>query len=198
MLKVVSPTADRTGEATWVPLNTAAAALDSDAEAMRVGATGYGRPEDVEIFTSTGNGGGQTLYVSITSESRVLGVDLREPQGGRDHVTAFVYEYVRAGVNAPADFLFPDNLALDKAGDLYIAEDPSANPVGADIWVATGGNGGQHQPASSTVRFASLPDCAAEPTGIYFDKSGWGLFVHVQHRGGPDPRDLAVKIERVE
>jgi hypothetical protein len=48
------------------------------------------------------------------------------------------------------------------------------------------------------VRFASLFDCAAEPSGIYFDKRSWALFVHVQHRGGPDPRDLEVKIERVE
>ncbi len=197
-LKVVVPTGDRTGEASWLPLNTAAASLDSDAEATRVGATGYGRPEDVEIFTSTGNGGGQTLYVTITSENRVLGIDLREPAGGREHATGFVYDFVRAGMNAPMDFTSPDNLALDKAGNLYIAEDPASNPVGADIWVATSGRGGQHQPAESTVRFASLPDCAAEPTGIYFDKRGWGLFVHVQHRGGSDPRDLAIRIERVE
>ena len=197
-LKVVTPTGDRTGAAVWLPLNTAAAALDADAEATRVGATGYGRPEDVEIFTSTGNGGGQTLYVAITSENRILGIDLREPAGGRDHATAFIYDYVRAGVNAPTDFTSPDNLALDKAGNLYIAEDPSVNPVGADIWVAPSGQGGQHQPAGSTVRFASLPDCAAEPSGIYFDKQSWALYVHVQHRGGPDPRDLEIKIERVE
>ena len=197
-LKVVSSTANRTGEAIWLPLNTAAASLDSDAEATRVGATGYGRPEDVEIFTPTGNGGGHVLYVAITSENRVLGVDLREPRGSSDHGTAFVFDYVRAGVNAPADFTSPDNLALDKAGNLYITEDPAVNPVGADIWAATGGNGGQHQPAGSTVRFASLPDCAAEPSGIYFDKRGWGLFVHVQHRGGLDSRDLAVRIDRAQ
>jgi uncharacterized protein len=197
-LKVVTPTADRTGEAVWLPLNTAAAALDSDAEATRVGATGYGRPEDVEIFTSTGNQhGGWTLYVAVTSEDRVLGIDLREPEGGSDHATAFVFDYVRRGVNAPADFRSPDNVALDKAGNLYITEDPST-PPGADIWTATPSKGGQHQLAGSTVRFASLIDCAAEPSGIYFDQRGWGLFVHVQHRGGPDPRDLAVRIERVE
>ena len=196
-LKVVAPTGDRTGAAVWLPLNTAAAALDSDAEATRVGATGYGRPEDVEIFTSTGNGGGRTLYVAITSEDRVLGIDLREPAGGQEHGTAFVFDYVRRGLNAPADFRSPDNVALDRAGNLYIAEDPST-PPGADIWVGTPAKGGQHLPAESTVRFASLFDCAAEPSGIYFDKQSWALFVHVQHRGGPDPRDLAVRIERGE
>jgi secreted PhoX family phosphatase len=197
-LKVTTPTGDRTGEAVWLPLNTAAAALDSDAEATRVGATGYGRPEDVEIFTSTGNQhGGWTLFVAVTSENRVLGVDLREAAGGSQHSTAFVYDYVRRGLNAPADFSSPDNLALDKAGNLYIAEDPST-PPGADIWTAVPGNGGQHQPAESTVRFASLKDCAAEPSGIYFDTRNWRLFVHVQHAGAPDPRDLEVVIERVE
>jgi hypothetical protein len=34
----------------------------------------------------------------------------------------------------------------------------------------------------------------AEPTGIYFDKSGTRLFVTVQHRGGPDTRDLGMVI----
>ena len=48
------------------------------------------------------------------------------------------------------------------------------------------------------MRFASLKDCAAEPSGIYFDLTGWALFVHVQHAGAPDPRDVDVKIERVE
>ncbi len=65
------------------------------------------------------------------------------------------------------------------------------------------------------VRFASLTDCAAEPTGIYFKMTGRGtgtgndnatgdaaagvnensetLFVNLQHRGG-DGRDLAVAI----
>ena len=197
-LKVTARTGDRTGEAIWIPLNTAAAALDADAEATRVGATGYGRPEDVEIFTGTGNEhGGWTLYVAVTSEDRVLGIDLREPAGGQDHATAFVFDFVRRGVNAPADFRSPDNVALDKAGNLYITEDPST-PPGADIWVAEPGPGVAHQPAQSTVRFASLFDCAAEPSGIYFDKRGWSLFVHVQHRGGPDPRDLEVRIDRVE
>jgi secreted PhoX family phosphatase len=34
------------------------------------------------------------------------------------------------------------------------------------------------------TRFASLTDCEAEPTGIYFDLTSSRLFVNVQHRGG--------------
>lgn len=205
-LKIVRPTGDRTGDAVWLLLDEAASKLDSDAEATRVGATGYGRPEDVETATSTGNFNPWILFVAITSENRVLAIDLQSARNddhegddhrgsSRDGGSAFVYDYVKAGVNAPADFTSPDNLALDKAGNLYIAEDPSVNPVGADVWTAEPPSGrGDHQPARRTVRFASLSNCPAEPTGIYFDVSRSILYVHVQHRGGTDPRDLSVMI----
>jgi uncharacterized protein len=82
------------------------------------------------------------------------------------------------------------------SGNLYITEDPPSNPIGtgADIWVAEPPSGGQHQPAASVVRFASLTDCNAEPTGIYFDKDGGTLYVHAQHRGGDGlDKDVAVR-----
>ncbi|HUQ79802.1 MAG TPA: hypothetical protein VM076_01625 [Gemmatimonadaceae bacterium] len=34
------------------------------------------------------------------------------------------------------------------------------------------------------MRFASLSDCSAEPTGVSFDQSGKIMYVHVQHAGG--------------
>ena len=200
-LKVTVPTVDRTGEAVWVALDRASVQIDSDIAAVTAGATGYDRPEDVETATSSGNnrGGANILYVAVTSENRVLAIDLREPRGGAAHETAFVTDYVRQNVNAPADFNAPDNLALDHAGTLFISEDPSVNPLGqgADIWAALPPAGGGHKRmASNTVRFASLTDCAAEPTGIYFDKDGTVLYVNAQHRGG-DGRDLAIAIAPV-
>ncbi|HEX2778511.1 MAG TPA: alkaline phosphatase PhoX, partial [Gemmatimonadaceae bacterium] len=203
-LKVTAPTGDRTGAGEWVALDRAAVQVDASAEGDRVQATGYARPEDVEIATSTGNShdGANTLYVAVTGpgDNRVLGIDLREPAGGRDHATAFVYDYVRVGLNATSEFEWPDNLALDRAGNLYIAEDPGGNfrngagkVKGDDIWAATPATGGQHGPAASLVRFASLTDCDAEPTGIYFDKGGARLFVNAQHRGG-DGRDKTMAI----
>jgi secreted PhoX family phosphatase len=195
-LKIVTPNAARTGEANWVPLDRTSVQVNSDVVATDSGATGYARPEDVEIATSTGNnrGGSEVLYVAITGEDRVVGIGLRESSGAGQHETAFVYDYVREGLNAPADFDFPDNVALDKNGNLFITEDPPSNPVGADIWVATPSAGRPHLPAQSTVRFASLTDCSSEPTGIYFDVRSWALFVDAQHRGG-DGNDLAVKIQ---
>lgn len=126
------------------------------------------------------------------ADNRIIAIDLRA-NGGSD---AFVYDYVRIGLNAPADFEMPDNVALSKSGDLYIAEDPGggspSKKKGDDIWMASPGNG-PHAPASSVVRFATLTDCDAEPTGLYFDIRGWGLFVNAQHRGG-DHLDKAVLI----
>jgi hypothetical protein len=205
-LRVTSPTGDRVGEAEWVPLDRTTVQVDANAAALAAGATGYNRPEDVELATSTGNnrGGSNVLYVALTGkanpvDNRIIGIDLREAKGGSDHSTAFVFDYVKWGVNAdPVQFEMPDNLALDRAGNLYIAEDPATAPNtkrGDDIWVATPPTGGQHQPAASVVRFASLTDCNAEPTGIYFDLRSTTLFVHAQHRGG-DGLDKTVAIRK--
>ena len=54
-LKIVNDLGDRTGWGEWVLLDGAASAINSIAEAAAKGATGYDRPEDVEIGTSTGD-----------------------------------------------------------------------------------------------------------------------------------------------
>ena len=205
VLKIISPTGDRTGEAEWIPLDRAAVQINAATAADAVGATGYNRPEDLEIATSTGGNRGSinTLYVAITSptgpvDNRIIGIDLREPTGGSTKSTAFVYDYVRPGLNTTSEFEWPDNLALDPAGNLYIAEDPGGNFAtkhrGDDIWLARPSQG-VHSAASSVERFGSLTDCDAEPTGLYWDMNAARLFVNVQHRGG-DHLDKAVAISR--
>ena len=72
------------------------------------------------------------------------------------------------------------------------AEDQD-EPTGDDIWVAVPDRR-DPDTAANTVRFASLFDCVAEPTGIYFNRDQTILFVNVQHRGAPDTRDLAMII----
>jgi hypothetical protein len=199
VLRITKADGDRTGDAEWVLLPRADVEIDASAAADAVNATGYGRPEDVETATSTGNeqGSDNVLYVAITSEARVLAIDLREPKGGSKH-SAYVSNYVKAGVNAPLDFEMPDNLALDGSGNLFITEDPggsfaSGKRKGDDIWTATPNKSGQHGAAASVGRFASLTDCDAEPTGIYFDLKRSRLFVNVQHRGG-DRLDKAMAV----
>jgi hypothetical protein len=179
-LRVLDPA--RTGEAVWVALDRDLSQIDADAAAVAAGATGWARPEDVEIGTSTGNnrGGQQVLYVAVTGEDLVLRIEL-------DGDRAYVSNYVQ---HVPG-FDNPDNLGLDPQGNLYIAED---NTPG-DVWVALAGPGGARV-ADRVVRFASLSDCSAEPTGIYFDRGARRLLVHVQHAGGALRNDLAMEITK--
>jgi hypothetical protein len=173
----------KTGPAIWVALDRDAVQIDSDAEALRVGATGWARPEDIELGTSTGNakGGQNVMFVATTTDDLVLRIELDGDQ-------AYVSNFIQEGVNITG-LSSPDNLALDKQGNLYIAED---NGPG-DIWFAPATHA---RVASGVVRFASLSDCAAEPTGIYFDRSGKTLWVNVQHAGGTLRNDLTVAITR--
>ena len=205
-LKVTNPTGDRVGDAEWIPLDRAAVQVDANAAALAAGATGYNRPEDVEMATSTGDerGNDDVLYVALTgpsnpTDNRVIAIDIHESKGGNDRSTAFVYDYVKWGLNVvQGEFEMPDNAALDHEGNLYITEDPATAPTtrrGDDIWVARPPQGNKkHEPAASVVRFASLTDCSAEPTGIYFDLNSNTLFVHAQHRGG-DGLDKTVAIK---
>ena len=176
-LKVLD--ASRQGAAEWIALDRAASEANSDLAARNAGASGWARPEDIEIGTSSGNsqGGNNVLYVAVTSENLVLKIDLK---GDQAFVTNFVHDV--------SGFNFPDNLALDARGNLFITEDGDP-PPGNDIWVARAGEGG------AVVRFASLSDCSAEPTGIYFDNGSRTLYVHVQHAGGLLSNDLTVAIE---
>lgn len=170
----------------------------SDTVAAAAGATSFNRPEDVETSTSTGSSkGGQVLYVAVTGEDAVYAMDLTSME-----FATFVQDGVTPGTGSAdddaQDFDSPDNLALDKAGNLYIAEDPGgrypAKTTGDDVWVATP-TPGDALVASEAARFASLTDCDAEPTGLYFDASGQTLYVNAMHRGG-DQVDYAMAITR--
>jgi secreted PhoX family phosphatase len=200
-LKIVADQGDRTGFGEWVALDRNAVVINSEAEAAAKGATGWTRPEDIEIGTSAGNdkSGNDILFVAVTGEDRVLAIDLNPRGGSKGQV--LVSDYVREGVNAPADFDFPDNLSLDQNGNLYITEDPGGSAAsgktrGDDVWFAPFNKSSSMQ-AMPIQRFMSITDCDAEPTGIYVSPSGKTLFVNIQHRGGSDPRDLSVAITRM-
>jgi hypothetical protein len=201
-LRIVEDQGDRTGWAEWVALDRAQVEINSDVAAEAAGATGYARPEDVETGTSTGSDAfpGAFLYVAVTGEDRVLAIDLGAGRGWGPHRgQVLVSDYVRDGVNAPADFDFPDNLALSQSGNLFITEDPGgsapAKTLGDDVWVTRPDHGNPRR-GLAVRRFLSITDCQAEPTGIYFSRSGRSLFVNVQHRGA-DGRDGAFAIQRI-
>ncbi len=166
------------GEGRWTRLARGSAQVDADREAENRGANQYERPEDVETGESTGvdrNNHGRTVYVAVTegTEAGVIAIDVNDVD------RPYSYQYVgREAGNVNAGFASADNLALDRRGNLAITEDPARNTVGADIWVAVPPEPGAddeyggYRPALVVERFASLKDCAAEPTGIYFALDG--------------------------
>ena len=179
-LKVDGSTGDRTGKAEWLPLDMGLAQIDARTAAANVGATGYGRPEDLERI-------GDTLYAAITSEARVLAITLGEQPT--------VSDFVKAGVNAPVEnkaagvtgFRSPDNLANGPDGTLWIVEDN----VPSDIWVATPDH--DRDGVSDSVKlFASLKDSEAEGTGIYFGNDPRTLFVNIQHSVTGNDKTMAI------
>ena len=182
VLKVAD--ASRTGDAVWVPLDREEVQVNSDAAAIAAGATGWGRPEDVEISTSGGSTkGGHVMYVTTTSEDLVLRIELNGDN-------AYVSNFIQEGVNV-SGLNNPDNLALDNQGNVYVIED---NGPG-DIFIARVKSANERV-ARDVALFASLSDCAAEPTGMYFDRSGKTAWVHVQHAGGTLRNDLLVAITK--
>jgi hypothetical protein len=189
----------RTGPADWVPIDLDPITYDSDAAAQAVGATGWDRPEDIELGLSTGNGkgGNQILYVAVTESSDLAqnnGLVLKiELDGDEAHVSNYVEPGVNVAPEAGGDsgtgFDDPDNLALAPNGDLYITEDDSPS----DIWVARG----MGDIAAEVEVFARLLDCDAETTGIYFDRNGQTLWVNSQHAELNGGDDLTLAITRV-
>lgn len=173
----------KTGPAIWVPLDRAQSEVNSDATAIDAGATGWARPEDIEINTNTGSAQGNVMYVATTTDDLVLRIELN---GDAAYVSNFVLE----GLNVTG-LQSPDNLALDNQGNVWINED---NGPG-DTWIARVDHANMRV-AARVERFSSLSDCAAEPTGFYFDRNGKTAWVHVQHAGGSLRNDLFVRITR--
>lgn len=177
VLALDTATPDKTGPAHWVKLDRDAVQVSARDAAAPV-ATTYGRPEDLERI-------GNTLYVAITSEHRVLAVTL----GGKPMVSTFVSP--ANADTADATFRKVDNLASGPDGRLWIVEDN--NP--SDIWVADPDS--DLDGASDRVRlFASFNDKvdgkAAEGTGIYFGNDPHTLFVNVQHASNGNDRTVAI------
>ena len=193
----VRNSSSRTGEAVWVKLNLDQTTFDSDAAAQAVGATGWDRPEDVEIVRQ---GIYDVLYVAVTESSNLPknnGLVLKIVLNGSTKAT--VSNYVEPGVNAPNEvadpvwgsdaglgFDDPDNLAALPNGDLLINEDDSPS----DTWIARG-SGPQ---ATTVVEFSRLLDCGAETTGVYYDKFRRILYMNSQHAALNGGRDLTVAV----
>ncbi len=187
----------RTGTARWVKLDLDPTTFDSDAAAQAVGATGWDRPEDIEIVRQ---GGQEIMYVAVTESSNLPknnGVVLKIVLQNDNR--AMVSNYIEPGVNVAGEvadpvwgndaglgFDDPDNVEVLPNGDVLINEDDSPS----DTWIARGSG----PMATTVVEFSRLLDCGAETTGVYWDKFRKVLYMNSQHAALNGSRDLTVAI----
>lgn len=203
--------ATREGAATWIPLTNAvgvpldgipnpfqdgpvsSASLGGRAAADAAGGTPFGRPEDA-IVSRLANGN-EVLYVAITSENRVISIEILSTGNSKVNGKAFVRTLVSRSTpknvgydGTTGEIDAPDNLALDAAGNIYVIEDsPNSGSIGGDIWFArdTDNDG----VAESCDHFLSLGVPGSEATGMIFNpRIPTEFIVAVQH---PNSTDLA-------
>lgn len=201
-------TAERFGLATWVPITDVDGnPLDGVTDPFRdgptndprenddtrggraaaddVGATPYGRPEDMEVGLLANFN--EVLYIAITSEQSVISVEML---GNRK---AIVRQF--ASRETPKNLGFPgttgrlnspDNLAQDALGNIYVVEDsPNRGNVGGDIWFVRDTNG--DGVGESIDHFMSLQVAGSESTGMIFHPVSPTKFaLAVQHPSSTD------------
>ena len=159
-------------------------------EAARyVGGDPLDRPEDIEIDPFNGN-----ILVSLTNNStkgNYTGSILKivEDEGRHDSLTFKAETYLTGGEET--GFACPDNLAFDKAGNLWFTSDISASTMDRPEYQAFKNNGlfvvpRQGEQAGKVIQVASAP-VGAEFTGPWFDPDGDTLFLSVQHPGEYSP-----------
>jgi len=193
-----------TGAATWVAITNATGGsipgvstvlpdgtIDGrvTADNAAVKATGYNRPEDIEIQTLAD--GTQLLYFNTTDSdinttgsdgtSRTYNINL-----STNVVQLFAAPQTRdlaTGAAAGGAFRNADNLAVDHEGNMYIVEDrPGAEDD--DIWFAVDLNkdGDLNDPGEGIARWASNGTVGSEFTGLYFDlRNPNKAYVNIQH-----------------
>ena len=141
------------------------------------------------------------LYIAITSESKVISIEILENRARNKPPVPTGKAIVRtllSNAGTPKNLGFeattgvlnsPDNIAMDAAGNLYIIEDaPNGSSTGGDIWFARDKN--SDGVAESLDHFMSIRVNGSEATGMIFNPAVPTEFsVCVQH---PSSTDLAV------
>lgn len=192
-----------TGNASWIALTQADGSaivgvstvladgtIDGRVTADHAGilATGFNRPEDMELQTV---GGKQRLYFATTDaddnantadgRSRVYVLDL-----GSGELKLFADSHttdLATGAPVGGGFRNADNVAIDANGNLYIIEDRNGGDDD-DIWFARDLNqdGDLLDAGEGLGRWASNGTPGSEFSGLYFDKFDPNkAFVNIQH-----------------
>ena len=168
------------GNAAWIAVNAATARGDANTN----GATGYYRPEDLEMdpvfkdeanadavrfcWTNTGNEDGKN-YSEV-----VCGVDSAPLTASNTQRTVVVNRFVEGDT----DFNSHDNLAFQPgSGNLYVVEDHD----NGDVFACLKDGSDRDIKTDGCIKVLSVKDSSAEPTGFIFSPDGRTAYVSIQH-----------------
>ncbi len=164
-----------------------AAAIEDPETELPIG-TPMDRCEDIEVHPETGQ-----VYCALTNNElhgNFYGQILRITEADDDpEATEFAYEVFAAG-GPQTGFASPDNLAFDRADNLWVVTDISSDLLNSGIYEPFKNNGAFVMPSGlesgasggDVFQFASGP-VESELTGPYFTPDGKTLFLSVQHPG---------------
>jgi secreted PhoX family phosphatase len=184
--------------------------------------TGYYRPEDMDVDPLAAEDGVFRACWANTGRKSHTDSSLVENSGVESEVMCLVENPPSAAVPAPPTGTIPsverfitgseeramyDNVAFQPhTGNLVVLEDGSTNAVtsldplrtelrGNDIWMCLPDGNDDDALTDGCVRFASIRDTTAEPSGFIFLGSGEEAFVNIQHRGYNDAHHLGALIK---
>ena len=172
--------------------------------------TGYYRPEDMDVDPIALENGVFRACWANTGRMSHVGGSLVENGGVYSEVMCLVEEPPSLAVPAPPTGTIPtvsrfipgdmtaqmyDNVAFQPhTGNVVLLEDGPTSLVtslqpgavqelrGNDLWMCLPDGADKDVQSDGCVRFASLRDTTAEPSGFIFTASGEEAYVHLQHR----------------
>ncbi len=204
------------GKGQWVEIDTTGAGvLDANGNIILRTAqllqkfTGFYRPEDMDLdpialqkgqfracWANTGRldfGGGSLVEHSGVNGEVLCLVDEPAtanplpPTGTVPVVTRFVVGSQQAGMFDNVAFQpHTGNLVVLEDGPTSIVTKTGTQPRGNDLWICLPDGDDDDTLSDGCVRFASVRDTTAEPSGFIFTGSGRSAFVNIQHRAVND------------
>jgi len=204
------------GKGRWIAIDMAAAGVvDLNGNIILRSAqvaqkfTGYYRPEDMDVdpiaakagvfracWANTGclffNGRSPTENSAVHGEVLCI-VDEPSaavpapPTGAIPIVTRFIVGNQEAGMFDNVAFQpHTGNLVVLEDGPTSVITPNGPEPRGNDLWICLPDGADDDTLSDGCVRFASVRDTSAEPTGFIFLGSGEAAFVSIQHRAVND------------
>jgi len=175
--------------------------------------TGYYRPEDMDIDPIAAEDGEFRACWANTGRMSHTDSSVVENSGVKAEIMCLVENPPSTSVPAPTTGTIPvvdrfvagseergmfDNVAFQPhTGNLVVLEDNSVtsvkslNPLvtelrGNDLWICLPDGDDDDVLTDGCVRFASVRDTSAEPSGFIFTGSGESAYVNIQHRAVND------------